>query len=135
MGMKPAAASFVALGPEQHRADNERSVRSSAPIGWSLPPPETPDVMGLECREGGRKERIWGGGRLSSLSQAESPKDKPSAFLTFDGKAERHQTPITPNCHPTYKPSTKAAHGYAETRVGCELAWHAALFRLGYPRR
>lgn len=55
MGIKPQQPSFVALWPEQQKGDNERSVRSSAPIGCSLPP-ETPDVMGLECREGGRKE-------------------------------------------------------------------------------
>lgn len=80
MGIKPKQPSFVALWPEQQKGDNERSVRSSTPIGWSLPL-ETPYVMGLECRQGGRKERIWGGGRLSSLSQAKSPKDKPDAFL------------------------------------------------------
>lgn len=72
MGIKQQP-SFVVLWPEQQKGDNERSVRSSARIGWSLPP-ETPDVMDLECREGGRKDRIWGGGRLSSLSQTQSPK-------------------------------------------------------------
>lgn len=55
MGIKPQQPSFVALWPEQQKGDNERSVCSSAPIGCSLPP-ETPDVTGLECREGGRKE-------------------------------------------------------------------------------
>lgn len=82
MGIKPQQPSFVALWPEQQKGDNERSVRSSARIGCSLPS-ETPDVMGLECREGGRKERVWGGGRLSSLSQTESPKDKLNAFLCW----------------------------------------------------
>lgn len=81
MEIKPQQPSFVALWPEQQKGDNERSVRSSTPIGWSPPLPETPDVMDLECRQGGRKERIWGGGRLSSLSQTKSPKDKPDAFL------------------------------------------------------
>jgi hypothetical protein len=78
--MEAQRPSFVALWPEQQKGDNARSVRRSAPIGCSLPP-ETPDVMGLECRQGGRKERIWGGGRLSSLSQAKSPEHKPDAFF------------------------------------------------------
>ena len=100
MGIKPQQPSFVALWPEQQKGDNERSVRSSAPIGCSLPP-ETPDVMGLECREGGRKERIWGGGRLSSLSQTESTKDKPNAFLCWAKWQNRgYQSPITPNYSP-----------------------------------
>lgn len=97
MGMKPQQPSFVALWPEQQKGDNERSVRSAAPIGRSLPP-ETPDVMGLECREGGRKERIWGGGRLSSLSQTKSPKDKPNGGQR--GKTKRYQSPVTPNYSP-----------------------------------
>lgn len=68
MGIKPQQPSFVALWPEQQKGDNERSVRSSAPIGCSLPP-ETPDVMGLECREGGREEgrRGFGEGDASHL--------------------------------------------------------------------
>jgi len=34
MGTKPQQPSFVALWPEQQKGDNERSVRSSAPIGF-----------------------------------------------------------------------------------------------------
>ena len=114
MGIKPQQPSFVALWPEQQKGDNERSVRSSARIGCSLPP-ETPDVMGLECREGGRKERVWGGGRLSSPSQTESPKDKPNAFLCW-AKWQNRALP-KPNHSKLQStsantPWTKATHDY-----------------------
>lgn len=40
MGIKPQQRSFVTLWPEQQKGDNERSVRSSTPIGWSPPSPK-----------------------------------------------------------------------------------------------
>lgn len=89
MGIKPQQPSFVALWPEQQKGDNERSVRSSTRIGWVPPPPETPDVMDLECRQGGRKERIWGGGRFSSLSQTKSLRDKPRCILEMSTRQRR----------------------------------------------
>lgn len=102
MGIKQRP-SFVVLWPEQQKGDNERSVRSSAPIGWSLPP-EAPDVMDLECREGGRKERIWGGGRLSSLSQTQSPKiNSTYSSARQSDKTERTQNSIIPNYNPPRK--------------------------------
>lgn len=83
MGIKPQQLSFVALRPEQQKRDNESSVRSSTPIGWSLPP-ETPDVMGLECREGGRKEDL---GRGTPLISFPDPKINPThLYVRQNGK-------------------------------------------------
>lgn len=94
-------------------------------LAGAPPPPETPDVMDLECKQGGRKERIWGGGRLSSLSQAKSPKDKPRCILEMSTRQkQRRQIPITPKIQPATgnKPRTKATlPRYRDNSTRCKL--------------
>lgn len=81
--------------------------------------------MDLECRPGGRKERIWGGGRLSSLSQAKSPRDKPRCLLERRprrGCVARFQ-PLRGHKPATAdKPRTKATPpGYGDNSACCKL--------------
>lgn len=111
-GDEPSGAPLWRFG--QNSRTETMSGLCAVPRRLAALSPETPDVMDLECGEGGRKQRIWGGGRRSRPPQPPSPgansrrpSARPAAEVSAGGRAPRAASRWAS------RPGTKATHGDA----------------------